>query len=120
MYTIVPGVPTSYPTDAMQCAIDCAKGICTDPPECRLWANHVAASYAAVQAVAVGPCPPCPGPCSVAEFEAAHAALKSGKKAAGTFNWLALMQLILANVGPIIQDLLNLLNPPTPAPTKKP
>ena len=119
MYNISPGIPTSYPADAMQCCIDCAEGTCTEPIEKKMWAHHVAMGYAAGQAVASGPCP-CPGPCSVADFKTAHAALKSGGKAALPFNWLALLQLLAPMAAQLIQALLALLNPPAPAPAKKP
>lgn len=114
---VSPGIPTSYPADAMQCCIDCANGCCNEPPLTKLWAHYVAASYAATQAQA-SPCPcpcPCP-PCSVAEFESLHSAKKAGGKGAGPFNWLALLQLILAAAGPLLQELLNILNPPKPTP----
>lgn len=115
MLCVSPGIPTSYPTDAMQCCIDCANGVCNEAPLTKLWSHYVAAAYAASQAQAC-PCPgPCP-PCSLTEFVTLHNALKFGGKAASTFNWLALLQLILAAAGPLLQELLNVLNPPAPKP----
>lgn len=103
-------MPTDYPTDDFQCVLDCINGQCDHPLTDKVWSHQTCAGYAAyMDSQQPCPCPgPCP-PCSKAEFEAIHAAIKSGKKMVGAINWQQIFTFIMS--------LLSQLFPPAPTPT---
>lgn len=104
--------PASVDSDALNCAIACIEGTCTDDPQTQLRNLAHVHDYAYGQAQQNGPCP---GPCQAL---VAKAQAKGKLKAGGPLTWQTLL-LILEQV---IQAVLGVLVPPASAPAqaKKP
>lgn len=101
-------IVTSYPSDDVQCVLDCANSACDDPAADKITSHANAISYAGYMAQQQSPCPPGP-PCSVADLQAMHSA---GGKGATTINWQAILTLLTT----LLSSLLSSLFPPAPAP----
>lgn len=116
-------IVADYPADDFCCVKECADGTCTDPIQDKIQSHLNVLSWAQGQAATAAPCPgPCPGPCSAADLAKFHKHMTTNGKLTALPNWLTallgIIQLVEPAIGTLVQELLALLNPPTPAPAK--